>query len=124
MLDSMATGPGQQHSLDEFARRQIKRWLHATHLTQTQLAEQIGRNQAWMSRYLAGDYDADLETLRRIAAVFGHTLSTLLTMPTDPDDSEVVLLFRALNTEDRLTLLRLLRAWTGAARRPRGRSRK
>ena len=123
MLDSMPTGSQPpQPSLDDFARRQIRRWLHATHTSQTKLAAAIGRNEAWMSRYLAGEYDTDLETLRRMALVFGHTLGTLLTMPTDPDEAETVALIRSLSPDDRKTILTLLRSWTGVGRRSRTRS--
>jgi transcriptional regulator with XRE-family HTH domain len=123
MLDSMPTGSqALPPSLDEFARRQIKRWLHATHTSQTQLAIVIGRNGPWMSRYLAGEYNADLETLRRIALVFGHTVGTLLTMPVDPDEAETVALIRSLGPDDRQTILKLLRSWTGVDRSSRRRS--
>jgi transcriptional regulator with XRE-family HTH domain len=123
MLDSMPTGSQPLSlSLDEFARRQIKRWLHSTHTSQTHLATAIGRNEPWMSRYLAGEYNADLETLRRIALVFGHSVGTMLTMPVDPDEAETVALIRSLAPDDRQTILKLLRSWTGVGRRSRKRS--
>lgn len=124
MLTVMPTDPKPPVTLDEFARRQIKRWLHSTNTTQTHLAEQIGRNQAWMSRYLAAEYDADLETLRRMALVFGHTLTSLLGLPSDPDEAEVVGLYRALTREHRAIWLQMLRAWTGTDRKPAGRKRR
>jgi transcriptional regulator with XRE-family HTH domain len=108
---------GMPLSLDALARQQIRQWLQSTGITQVNLAEQIGRNQAWMSRYLAGDFDADLETLRKIAQVFGHNLATLFNIPLlNPDETELLELYRALGAESRKIAKSLLRDWT----RPRG----
>ena len=51
-------------TLDEQARQRIRTWIQLTGVTQKTLGERIGRNQAWMSRYLSGELNADLETLR------------------------------------------------------------
>jgi predicted transcriptional regulator len=51
-------------TLDQVARDRIKHWIVSTGVTQTELAARIGRTQAWMSRYLSGEFDADLETLQ------------------------------------------------------------
>jgi transcriptional regulator with XRE-family HTH domain len=99
----------QPQTLDQLARTRINTWIASTGTTQKKLGEQVGRNQAWMSRYLSGDLDADLETLERIARVFGHTLSTLLNSPTDPDEAVVIDLYRAIPYEDRDLTVQLLR---------------
>lgn len=106
-------------SLDQLARERIKAWIASTGVTQGNLAERIGRNQAWMSRYLAAEYDTDLETLQKMARVFGHSLTALLESPTDPDESKLLNAFRALRPEARLIALNLLLDWS----RPRGRGR-
>jgi transcriptional regulator with XRE-family HTH domain len=109
-------------TLDEVARGQIRKWIQSTGITQTNLAERIGRNQAWMSRYLAGDYDADLETLQKMALVFGHSLSTMLELPKDPEEAALLSAYRALRQEARVLALNVLQEWGRG--RARGRSRR
>ena len=57
-------------TLDEIARARIREWMRTTGATQVMLAGRIGKTQAWMSRYLSGELDADLESLRGMAAAF------------------------------------------------------
>jgi transcriptional regulator with XRE-family HTH domain len=109
-------------TLDELARSQIRKWIHSTGITQTALAERVGRNQAWMSRYLGGAFDADLETLQKIAQVFGHSLTSVLDVPKDPEEAALVTAYRALRPEARALALSLLQDWSRA--RSRGRSRR
>src|SRR5262245_46159879 len=71
-------------TLDQIARSRIKSWIETTHITQAELGARIGKDQPWVSTYLAGHIDADMETLRKIAEVFGHTFSTLFAQPTNP----------------------------------------
>jgi len=104
------------------ARERIRAWIASTGVTQTALAERIGRTQAWMSRYLGGDLDADLETLQKLARAFGQPLGALLDAPTDPVEARVVQLFRALPVETRTIIVNLLEAWTRG--RTGGRSRR
>lgn len=106
-------------SLDELARGRIQTWIAGTGITQTALAERIGRNQAWMSRYLGSEFNADLETLQKMAAVFGHSLAALLDAPTAPDEAKLVEAYRALPHDSRVRALDLLQDWS----RPRGRGR-
>lgn len=110
-------------SLDETARSQIRRWIDTTGLTQTQLATAIGRNQAWMSRYLAGEFDADLTTLEQMAGVFSHTIAELLLVPPSPDEARLVLNYRACRPDARQTLLQVSDAMSSRVR-ARGKSRK
>lgn len=107
--------------LDELARQRIKGWLRSTGVTQTALSDQIGRNQAWMSRYLDAEYDADLDTLDRMARAQGHTLFHLLGVHPDPVEDDLLNLFRALRPEARELLLKLLREWTQPEGSRRGR---
>jgi transcriptional regulator with XRE-family HTH domain len=110
-------------SLDETARSQIRRWIDTTGLTQTQLATAIGRNQAWMSRYLAGEFDADLTTLEQMAGVFSHTIAELLLVPPQPDEARLILNYRACRPDARQTLLQVSDAMSSRVR-ARGKSRR
>jgi transcriptional regulator with XRE-family HTH domain len=122
ILDAM---PTPQPTLDQVARDRIRTWIQSTGVTQTDLSEQIGKNQAWMSRYLKGEFDADLETLQTIARVFGHQFNALISSPADPVEARVLDLFRALPASARPIAISLLESWTRLQRKPaRGPSRK
>lgn len=116
--------PQTPETLDQRARNRIRTWISSTGITQTTLADRIGRNQAWMSRYLAGDFDADLTTLEKMAAVFSHPLTALLDLPSNPDEFKLIETYRALRPESRKIVLSLLDDWSRAADRGRGRSQK
>ena len=107
-------------NLDSRARSRIKHWMSVSQITQVMLAERIGKDQSWLSRYLAGAHDADVQTLARLAAAFGNTLFTLLDIPPDPQDARVLEMFRALSPATQGVVLHLLESLTRAARR-RGR---
>lgn len=112
-------------TLQEQARSQIKRWIGSTGITQTDLAARINRNQAWMSRYLSGDIDADIDTLHQMAQVFSHTLATLVDMPADPDEATLIRIYRGLRVEGRTALLHMLQEMSRPRGRPgRGRTRR
>ncbi len=104
-------------TLDQVARDRIKAWIASTGVTQTELAERVGKNQAWMSRYLSGEFDADLETLQKMARTFGHSLSALLDTPADPVEARWMEYYRALPVTARTIAMNLLENWS----RPRGR---
>jgi hypothetical protein len=61
-----------------------------------------------MSRYLKGEFDADLDTLQKITRVFGHELTSALNIPSDPDEALVLTRYRALRIEARRIVLTLL----------------
>ena len=108
-------------TIDQQARERIKAWVASTGVTQTELADRIGRNQAWMSRYLKGEFDADMETLQKIAGIFGFSLIALLNLPTDPHEARLVEEFRALPPRGRASLLDFLAVLRQArSRKPRG----
>jgi transcriptional regulator with XRE-family HTH domain len=98
-----------RQTFDDQARARIRAWIESTQTTQTDLAARIGRNQAWMSRYLNGEFGADLETLHRIAQVFGHSLISLLDIPRDPQVESLLDELLALPPDERATLLKFLR---------------
>jgi transcriptional regulator with XRE-family HTH domain len=113
--------PSPPTTLDQQARERVKEWINSTGITQTALAERIGRNQAWMSRYLGGEFDADLETLQKMARAFGHSLSALLNTPTDPVEARLIERYRALSERARAILLNLLDDWSRPRRAGRTR---
>lgn len=75
-----------------------------------------------MSRYLDGEFDADLDTLHRIAAAFDHPVTALLDATTSAHESEAIELMRALRPASRELALQLLREWANPPV-TRGRSR-
>lgn len=108
-------------SLQETARAQIKRWIASTGITQQTFGERIGRNQVWVSKYLKGEFDADLETLHHMAQVFRHTLTQLLDFPADPDEEALITLYRALRPEARRLAFQVLQEMA-RGRGPKSRS--
>jgi len=114
--------PSPPSRLDEIARKRIQSWIAATGVSQAEISRRVDRTGAWLSRYLRGEFDADLETLQRIARVFGHSLAALLDVPTDPVEEEVLSLFRACPQDAREAVLHMLRVITRRLRKP-GRSR-
>lgn len=118
--------PPVMGKLDDVARRRLLAWINASTKTQADLAREIGRNQAWMSRYLDGEFDADLDTLQRMAVAFDHALPSLLETPPDPRNAEVVEFFNAIRPEARGLALDVLREWAnpprtkGRTKGPRG----
>jgi transcriptional regulator with XRE-family HTH domain len=110
-------------SLDDIARKQIRHWIEGTGITQATLADRIGRNQAWMSRYLKGEFDADLTTLDQMARVFNHTVAALLNVPDDPEVAQLVSHYRACRPEARAWLSSIAAEMSRAAR-VRSRSRR
>jgi len=108
--------------LDELARHRITAWLNSSGKTQTAVAESIGRNQAWMSRYLDAEFDTDLDTLDKLAHAFGHSLFHLLDVHPDVEEQAVLEKFRAMDATARATVVSLLEILT-VPRTPRGRTR-
>jgi transcriptional regulator with XRE-family HTH domain len=106
-------------SYEQRARERIKRWIQTTGMTQLELAERIGRNQEWVSRYLSGKINADMQTLDQMAVVFGHHLIALLDLPKDPDDARLIELFRSLPPAARTSLLDFLTTYQPAAGPPK-----
>ena len=110
-------------TLDQVARDRIKSWIASTEVTQTELAARIDKNQPWMSRYLRGELDADLETLQKMARAFGHSLIALLDLPADPVEAKLLTHYRALPHTARAIAFNLLESWSRPRGRKAGRSR-
>jgi len=97
--------------LDKLARDRIRQWMKMTGMSQDELANRLGKTQPWASRYLSGENDADLETLQRMAALFGHGLHALLDLPQNPDEQFILERYRALPEQARTALRLLLESW-------------
>src|SRR5262245_59100822 len=70
--------------LQNIARVRIKQFLESNGISQAALGQAIGRSQEWVSRFLAGRYDADVDTLQAIATAIDLPLYELLALTTDP----------------------------------------
>ena len=105
-------------TLDELARQRVRAWIAATGVSQSELAQRIGKNQVWLSRYLRGLYGADLQTLQTIARVFGHSVTALLDLPADPLEAKLIEHYRACPISDRQMLIGFAERLSQARRRP------
>jgi transcriptional regulator with XRE-family HTH domain len=108
-------------SLDKLARDRIRQWMRMTGVSQDQLAGRLNKTQPWVSRYLGGETDADLETLQRMAALFGHGLHALLDLPQNPDEQFILERYRALPEQSRAVVRQLLEVWSPAEGRTKSR---
>src|SRR4029453_11409256 len=104
MVPPLPVPPRQQ-----IAPSRIKHWIASTGTTQTYICAVIGRNQPWLSRYLSGAIDADVDTLVALAKVFDHSLFALLAIPAGPDDAAVITAYRALRPQARKVALAMLK---------------
>ena len=115
--------PASSSTLDQQARQRILTWIRTTGMRQAELAERVGKTQAWLSRYLSGQLDADLRTLDLLARQFGHSLVALLDLPAEPKEAKLIEMYRALPADARMVADQLFQSWTRPYR-PVGRSRK
>lgn len=109
--------------LQSLARSRLRMWLQSDGRSQTNVAASIGRNQEWVSRFLTGKLDADVDTLQQLAAIFGHSLASLLQVAVDPDEAKLIDAFRALSGPARVTAIEVVRAMAGRPPQRRGRAR-
>lgn len=98
--------------LDTVARVRIAGWRKTAEMTQKELADKIGRNSVWISRYLDDSYDTDLDTLDRFATALGKTLGQLLGSVPNTDEGELLERFRALKPDRQKLALEMVRSWT------------
>jgi len=98
-------------TVEDGVRRTIARWMAARGVTKTALGAAADRNQPWVTRYLDGEFGADVATLAKIAAFFGEPLAALFEAQPDPEVNELVQRFRATTPPRRALVLELLREW-------------
>lgn len=104
--------------LQTLARTRIATWIKSTGRTQADVAREIGKKQNWLSRYLGGKTDADVDTLQQLAAVFGHSLASLLQVNADPDEGALIEAFRALRGSARPTAIAAVQEMGGTRPHP------
>jgi hypothetical protein len=112
---------------DDQARRRIKAWMAANpEVTLTALGQAAGYNQPWASRWLVNEeFDASLDALAGMAALFRQPLSALFEIREDPREDELLMRFRALTLNERRQqmLLDIARDYVPDEPVPRGRAR-
>lgn len=97
--------------------------------TQYALAERAGVTQSWVSHYLAGRHDADLDTLERFCIALQVDIASLMgpdggARPSVPDEiAEPMALYQSLTPKGREVVLDLLRQMTRPATKQRARKR-
>jgi transcriptional regulator with XRE-family HTH domain len=110
-------------TLSALVRARLRAYLESlpSRPTQAVIGEAIGRTQTWVSHYLSGRHEVDLDTLARLCAFLRVDLASLLTErgeirhTVDPSLAEVLTLFESLTDEERETVRDILRV---LARRP------
>lgn len=65
-------------------------------MTQAALGKAVGHHQNWVSRFVAGTQDADVDELAAMAAAFNHTITELLDARADPNEQRLLDAYRAL----------------------------
>lgn len=128
MATNKRADPAQQKTistLDALVRRRLVACLDSitARPTQDAIGGQVGRTQTWVSHYLAGRIDADLDTLNRICDFIGIRLSTVIeeaikgktAAPKPPAAAEVQTLFAAITPEEQQIVIDVLAT---LARRP------
>lgn len=95
---------------------------------QIDIAAAVGKTQTWVSHYLAGRHDADLDTLDRLCQFFGLELWGLIQdRPAQPrpELEELGTLYRSLSKPEQEALQGILRmmARPNRAQRARGQHR-
>jgi len=119
----VADVPPTPPTLQHVARTRIQAWLTTMGVTQQAICHRVGVTQPWLSRYLHGKVDADVDTLAKLADAFGHSIAALFTVPGDhPDEQRLIERYRALSPKARAIVQGLLDEWTRP--HPGGRSRK
>lgn len=107
--------------ISDLVRARLNAHLDAlpTRPTQRSIGDAIGRTQTWVSHYLSGRHDCDLDTLAALAAFLNLDLSALvgpsgerLRTRLDPPLDELVMLFQSVPPDEREVILQLLRSLT------------
>jgi hypothetical protein len=92
--------PGGQ--IEERIRKWVRRRLRTRGLS-VALARNIGRPPAWVSMYVAGDRDADLDTSLNILTFFGVSILEVGQLPEDQLELDIRLAVHMLNADGKAT---------------------
>ncbi len=109
---------------DDQARRRIKAWMAANpDVTLTKLGQAAGYNQPWATRWLKEEYDASLDALAGMAALFRQPISALFDAREDPREDELIMRFRGMPERRQTLVLDTARDYVPDEPVPRGRAR-
>lgn len=110
---------------DDQARRRIRAWMAGnTDVTLTRLGQAAGYNQPWATRWLTKEeFDASLDALAAMAAVFRQPISALFDERADPREEELLMRFRGMPERRQQLILDTARDYVPDAPAPRGRAR-
>lgn len=118
----MLTGDMGAH--DDQARKRLRVWMAANpQITYTALGQAAGYNQPWATRFFQGEFDASLDALAGMAALFTQPVSALFDAKDDPREQELLTRFRGMPEHRKQLLLDLARDWAPDEAAPRGRAR-
>lgn len=98
--------------------------------TQQALADQMGATQSWVSHYLAGRHDADIDTLDRFAQAVQVDFASLVRPDGKPQSTlprefaEPIVMLQAMTPEMRAHVIALMRELTRPSTQKRARARK
>jgi transcriptional regulator with XRE-family HTH domain len=107
--------------LVEQARSRLARWLAGSPtLDQKVLARAVQHQQSWVSQYLSGRQQADVDELEAMARALGHTLNELFDLRENPQEQLLVALYRALPEAKREFAVRMLQEMTPEPARRKG----
>lgn len=99
-------------TLQNIARAHVRRLIDGHRVPMAAVSEAIGQKPNWVSRYLSGQFDADLDQLAAIAEFFKIRFSDLLNVPPPTvDDGELWQLYGALPAEKQAVVLQVVRAF-------------
>lgn len=71
-------------SLDDGVRKRLRVWMAANQTTLTAIGQAAGYNQPWATRFFQGEFDASLEALAKMAALFKQPVTALFDTTEDP----------------------------------------
>jgi transcriptional regulator with XRE-family HTH domain len=109
---------------DDQARRRIRAWLAAnTEITLTKLGQAAGYNQPWATRWMQEEFDASLDALAGMAALFRQPVSALFDVKEDPREEELLMRFRGMPDRRQQLILDTARDYVPDEPAPRGRAR-
>lgn len=105
-------------SLNSLVRTRIKQHIAAmpARPTQRAIADALGLTQTWVSHYMSGRHDIDLDKLAAFAAFLRVDPASLvkdggeLKHTVKPDVAEALTLFQALSSDEREIILLTMRA--------------
>ena len=108
--------------LVELARQRLARWMGTNpKVTQRMVGEAVRHEQSWVSHYLSGAQQADVDEMDAMARVFGNTLTELLDLRANPKERDLLDAFYQIPAEKRDFAIEMLRQLAPPKKRARSR---